>query len=406
MTIPSDFLFRFLSAVSWRFRLSRGIRSGGWGLALGSVVSAVLFFCFPKPFFVFLPPIFALVFFAAGLFFPQPPLETARRIDERLNLNSRVETAWEIRNHPEKFHPGFAEVQCRDAAESLFEAAGHSDISEVFPIAFSIRSPAAGLCFYILFAAALVWLPPDFHFSFPPARVPAPEATPNLSAKTPCEVLQHAAETIEKTAEEYPQVLPVQELNAQIRRFSALSPGETERETLALFRKWESELEKTVERLDPSNSGRRRFSGEEAGFTAGDQERDICLALLREELGNIILCRLDLSDAVSRNGGEGERKAESGKDSWGSGETGSDGSASAELPDISELVRQGVIPSLPTGEELKADPAGEAAAPETGRSLRGFSAAPEIPKLISVPPVPKREIPPDKRDLVKRYFDY
>ena len=142
------------------------------------------------------------------------------------------------------------------------------------------------------------------------------------------------------------------------------------------------------------------------GFTAGDQERDICLALLREELGNIILCRLDLSDAVSRNGGEGVRKAESGKNSWGSGEAESDGSSSAELPDFSELVQQGLIPSLPTGEELKADPSGEAVVPETGRSLRGFSAAPEIPKLISVPPVRKREIPPDKRDLVKGYFDY
>ena len=406
MTIHSDFLFQFLNTVSWRFRLSRGLRIGGWGLASGSIISTVLFFCFPEPLFVFLPLLFALIFFAAGIFLPLSALKTARRIDEKLNLHNRIETALEIRNRPEDFHPGFAEVQRRDAGTSLFEAASRADFSHTFPITFSIPSLAAGLCFYVFFALVLVCLPTGFSFSSRPESNPTPEHTPDLSVKTPSEVLQHAAEAIEKAAEEYPQVYPVQDLNTQIRRFSTLSAGGTEKETLLLLRKWELEVAKTVEQLDLSSPGRRRFSGEEVGLTAGDQDRDTCLSLLREELGNIILCRLDLSDTVSQNGGEGARNAETGKNSWGSGESELNGSSSAELPDISELMQKGLIPALPTGEELQADPSGEAAVSETGQSFRGFSAVPEFPELLSVPPVSKREIPADMRDLVKRYFDY
>lgn len=406
VSVPPDFLFRFLKAVLLRIRLRRGISCCGFGLAAGSIVSGFLYFCWPFPLLVFVPFISAVFFFAAGFLYPVSPLKTSQFIDRKYHLSNRVETAFEINHHPEKYHLAFADAQRRDASDALYEALSHSAQSHQSPVFISLWALITGLCFYIIFAASLLLVPVHDGLDSQKRMAETPNAPPGVPARTANDVLQKAAETIEKAAEEYPGVLPIQELNSQIRHFPIPSEGESVSASQVLLRKWENEISKTIDHLNSSDFMRRRPSGSDAVLKTEDQESEACLALLQGVLENITLLRLDLADSASRSGGEGTRNPEKSKNSWGRGSPESAASFPSELPDVSQWTQKMPLPSLAAGEKLTADPTGNPATPEIGDSLRGFSENPDLPAYLAVPPLPKREIPADQKELIRSYFDY
>ncbi len=402
MKKPSDILMYLFRVVLLRRRLRYGVFTAGAFLTIGTCAAFLLLVTGFSNRTIFLPPVFFCFGLFVGFLLPISPQKTARLIDERLNLSGRVMTAFEI-NSDKSYSEPVVRVQREDACRKISELLSvEPDIlARRFPLDF--RALFWSLLFYLSFASILFTIPAD-RLQIRGGR----SATSALAAaKTPDsieEVLARTENVIEETAEKKPQNIPIQELRERIGKIS--SSYDSELSAVFVLREWESALADTIEALIADDAS-QTLAGSPLPNTDISETHAAVVSRLRTEWGRIIDCRLNITETLSRNGGEGTAVSGKNRKTWGSGE----GEIPAGRDSDSDGLNEGTVDLVISGRGDIERTVADSSDPNDLSSVPGFSTRPfesVSSSSIVIPerPVTREVIPPEREELVKRYFDY
>ena len=403
MQKTSDVLTCILRAALLRRRLRRGVFASGVLLAVGTCLAFVFLITGFSSRTVFLPPVFFIFGFLGGILFPVSGRNTARLIDEQLALRGRLVTAFEIgseNSYPESVIEVQRQDACRKVAEIL--SAEPDFLLRVIPLDF--RSLFMSFLFYLSFAALILTIPPD-RFQITGHALISPSQSESDEPKSPDELLNRTRSVVEKAAEENPQMTPLGELSEKIMKMPSFRETDGSSAVSAL-REWETALSQAVKEIVASDVDRTKegksFPNEEI------QENGAAVAsLLREELGRIIGCRLKMSESLSRSGGDGTADPGKSRKTWGSGDAGESSPKESDSSELYEGTVDLTIPGSAALENLTADTSdpNDLSSVE-GHSIREAESVFPPSHTVEELPVKREVIPPEREELVKKYFDY
>ena len=403
MKKPSDILTYLLRTVLLRRRLHHGVFAAGAFLAVGTCTAFVLLITGFSPQTLFIPPVFFCFGFLVGILFPVSLRKTAGLIDERLGLSGRVMTAFEIGTGDSYAEP-VVRVQREDACRKISEllSAEPDILTRTFPLDF--RSLFWSFLFFLSFAAILFTIPADrlqivgrrSALSSSPVEAKAPESAEEVLART--------ESVIEEVAEENPQMISVRELKERVGKIPSLH--ESGMSAVFVLREWESALAEAIEEL-VADDVPQTLAGGASPNSDFSETRAAVASRLRAEWGRIIDCRLNMTETLSQNGGEGTADPGKSRNTWGRG----DGEARAHRDSDEDGLYEGAVDLAISGRGDIENVTADSSDPNDLSSIPGYSvrtAEPVSPPSIDVPehPVIRDVIPPEREELVKRYFDY
>ena len=404
MKKPLDTLTALLRASMLRRRFGRGVFVAGALLAVGTCLAFLLLLIFSPPWSVFLPPALFLFGLLAGILSPLSRSETARILDQRLALRGRILTACEMETASEPYSESAVQVQRNDACMRIAQILSTEPnvLEHVFPL--NLHSLFCSLAFYLSFNA-IVFVIPIENLRITGRNSPILPSAEETAPESAEDALARVKHVTEQTARENPHLIPIQELREQAEQISPSGEDISGIAAISILKKWEEALTETVEALvaaDGYDSGKVRA----VPNTEKSENNVAVAALLREELGKLIECRLRLSEALSQSGGEGTADPGKSRKTWGNGDTGTSLS-----PESDPLRLYGGAVDLAVPAALSSELTADSSDPNDLSSTPGRST--RVAGPVSIPadtvpehPVTKEIIPPEREKLVRTYFDY
>lgn len=404
MRKPSDILTTFLRASMLRRRFGRGIFAAGASLAVGTCLAFLLLLTFSSPQSVFLPPALFLFGLLAGILLPLSRSETARLVDQRLDLRGRVLTACEMETSSKPYSESAVQVQRQDACMKIAHTLSTEPnvLERVFPLNF--RSLFLSLAFYLSFTA-IVFVIPIENLRITGRSSPMPSSAEATAPESAEDILAQVKRVTQRTAQENPQLVPVQELRERAERIFPRGEQADGLTAISVLKKLEEALAETVETLVAAEEY-ENGKGSTVPNTETPDNNAAVAALLREELGKLIECRLRLSETMTQSGGEGTADPGRSRKTWGSGNAGTSFSAESDPLRPYEETVDLAVPAALSGELTadSSDPNDLSSIP--GRSVRGAGAFSIPAGTVPERPVTKEVIPPEREKLVRACFDY